>query len=116
MGVLKKRADEAAAAELAVSVASYALGVPIQAIVDEERGSAEAAFARHLAMYLCYTGLELSLSRVAVAFGRDRSTVARACHEMEDRREEGQFDLWISALEAMLQEAPPPASVKERQP
>ncbi len=44
--------------------------------------------------------------RVAAAFGRDRSTVAHACREIEDRREDGQFDLWISALEGMLHRAP----------
>lgn len=110
MGVLKKRAEDAAAAELAASVASYALGVPQQAIVDDERGSAQTAFARQLAMYLCHVGFELSMARVAAAFGRDRSTVAYACREMENRREDGQFDLWISALENMLHGAPPRAA------
>jgi chromosomal replication initiation ATPase DnaA len=106
MGVLKKRADDVAAAELAASVASYALGVPQAAILNNERGDAAMAFARHVAMYLCYVGFELSLARVAAAFGRDRSTVAHACHGIEDRREEAQFDLWIAGLESMLRAAP----------
>lgn len=59
-------------------------------------------------MYLCPTGFGLNLARVANAFGRDRSTVAHACHAVEDRREEPHFDLWISALEAMLRRAPGP--------
>jgi chromosomal replication initiation ATPase DnaA len=114
MGVLKKRAEEdVAAAELAASVASYALGVPQQLIVDDARGDAPTSFARRLAMYLCYVGFEMSLARVAAAFGRDRSTVANACRDMETRREDGQFDLWISALESMLHAAPRPS---ERRP
>ena len=50
-------------------------------------------------MYLCHTAFERSLARVAIAFGRDRSTVAHACHAIEDRREDPHFDDWIDALE-----------------
>ncbi len=59
-------------------------------------------------MYLCHVAFELSLARVAVAFGRDRSTVAHACHMIEDRRDEIRFDIWIGGLEAMLRDAPEP--------
>lgn len=109
MGVLAKRAEDTAAAELAANVVSYALGVSPESIVDDARGSSSVAFARQLAMYLCHVAFELSLSRVASAFGRDRSTVAHACHAIEDRRDEDQFDLWMSSLEAMLRAAPAPA-------
>jgi chromosomal replication initiation ATPase DnaA len=104
--MLAKRAGDRAAAELAAGVASYALGVPQHEIVDDARGSAAVAFARQVAMYLCHVAFELSLARVAVAFARDRSTVAYACHLVEDRRDEPQFDLWISGLETMLRSAP----------
>jgi chromosomal replication initiation ATPase DnaA len=114
MGVLAKRAEDAAAAELAASIASYAVGIPQHNIVDDARGCSQTAFARQLAMYLCHVGFELSLARVAAAFGRDRSTVAYACHEIEDRRDDGQFDLWISALEGMLRTAPSSAASSEK--
>lgn len=102
-----KRADEAAA-RLAAGVASYGLDVPQDEIMGGPRGRAAAAFARQVAMYLCHVGFQMSLARVAVAFGRDRSTVAHACHAIEDRREEPQFEFWISGLEALLQNPPPP--------
>lgn len=108
MILLGRRGEDDAAAQLAASVASYALGTPENLILDRARGSAEAAFARQVAMYLCHVGFELSLARVAAAFGRDRSTVAHACHAIEERRDEPQFDLWIGALEAMLLSAPHP--------
>jgi len=114
MGVLAKRAEDAAAAELAASIASYAVGIPQHNIVDDARGCTQTAFARQLAMYLCHVGFELSLARIAAVFGRDRSTVAHACHEIEDRREDGQFDLWISALEGMLHRAPVAAVSTEK--
>ncbi len=101
--------DDAAAAHLAASVAGYALNVSLWEIAETARGSAQVAFARQVAMYLCHVSFELSLARVAIAFGRDRSTVAHACHAIEDRRDESQFDLWIGALETMLRDAPGPA-------
>ena len=113
MGVFWKRAEDAAAAELSANVVGYALGVSSDSIVDQGRGCSKTAYARQLAMYLCHISFELSLTRVAVAFGRDRSTVAHACHAVEDRRDEAQFDLWISSLEASLRAAPAPA-VKQR--
>ena len=108
MGVLLKRAEDAAAAELSANVVSYALGVPPQNIVGDARGGLKIAYARQLAMNLCHVSFELSLSRVAVAFGRDRSTVAHACHPIEDPRDKAQFDLWIASLEASLRAAPAP--------
>jgi len=101
------RMQDEAAAKLAAGAASYALAVPIEEIVGDTRGSAETAFARQVAMYLCHVAFELSLARVAIAFGRDRSTVAHACHTIEDRREDETFEAWISDLEGMLRDAPP---------
>jgi len=34
--------------------------------------------------------------------------VAHACHAIEDRRDEPQFDLWMASLEAMMRAAPAP--------
>ncbi len=108
------RAADAAAARLAVSVAAYALNVPLEEVTRRDRGRARAAFARQVAMYLCHVGFEFSLARVASAFGRDRSTVAHACHAIEDRREQPHFDRWINALEAMLRGAPKPDAPARR--
>jgi chromosomal replication initiation ATPase DnaA len=105
MSVLKRRAEDLAAADLAASVASYALGVERDAILNFGRGNASTAYARQVAFYLCHSGFQMSLARVAAAFGRDRSTVAHACHLIEDRREEAQFDMWLAALEQLLRAA-----------
>ncbi len=110
MGASRSQSRDKAAAQLAAGIASYALGVPIDLILKETRGPAPAAFARQTAMYLCHVGLALSLSRVATAFERDRSTVAHACHLIEDRRDDAGFDAWIGALEDMLREAPKPGA------
>jgi chromosomal replication initiation ATPase DnaA len=106
-------ARDEAAARLAAGVASYGLDVPVDEIIGCARGTSNVALARQVAMYLCHVAFELSLARVAIAFGRDRSTVAHACHQIEDRRERPAFDDWISALEDMLREAPSPGYAPE---
>lgn len=100
------RTRDRAAAQLSAAVTSFALNVEPDDIFGDLRGSADVALARHVAMYLCHVGFELSLARVAVAFGRDRSTVAYACHAIEDRRDQPAFEHWIGALEMVLRDAP----------
>ncbi|HWA00137.1 MAG TPA: helix-turn-helix domain-containing protein [Caulobacterales bacterium] len=113
MEVRERRVEEEAAAALAAGVAGYALGVEQSDILDTgKRGANETAFARQVAMYLCHVAFELSLARVALAFGRDRSTVSHACHVIEDRRDDERFDAWIEALEAMLRGAPARVAIR----
>lgn len=100
--------EDEANARLAAGVAAYALSAPIDEIMREPRGSAPAALARQVAMYLCHVAFGMSLARVAAAFGRDRSTAAYACHAIEDKREDGAFDAWVEELEHMLRAAPAP--------
>lgn len=99
MSVSEMRKADQAAALLSAGVAGYALGVKVDDVVSVGRGSAHAALARQVAIYLCHVVFEWSLARVAIAFGRDRSTVAHACHVIEDRREDDSFDDWIATLE-----------------
>jgi hypothetical protein len=76
-----KSIPDQAAARLAAGVAGYALGVsPARLGEPGLRGNAQEAFARQVAMYLMHVAFEVSLARVAIAFGRDRSTVGHACH------------------------------------
>src|SRR5688572_21507518 len=106
MRIASARARAEAAARLAAEVTSYALKVPQDAIMSRARGTSTVALARQVAMYLCHVAFELSIARTGEAFQRDRSTVAHACHAIEDRREDETFDAWIDGLEAMLRCAP----------
>ena len=104
MSVAEMRAADEAAARLSAGAAGYALGARVEEIVTPGRGNAGAAFARQVAMYLCHVVFEWSLARVAQAFGRDRSTVAHACHSIEDRRDDEAFDDWIAVLEESVRQ------------
>ncbi len=63
------------------------------------RGPARAATARQVAMYLAHVVCGLSLTEAGELFERDRTTVAHACHVVEDRREDHDFDRAIELLE-----------------
>ncbi|MEO0883107.1 MAG: helix-turn-helix domain-containing protein [Pseudomonadota bacterium] len=103
--MFQKNELDAAHARLAVSLVAFGLSQSSNAILKEGRGTAEAAFARQIAMYVLYVGMGLSLTRVATAFGRDRTTVSHACHQIENRRENPIFDDWLEALETSLLDA-----------
>lgn len=105
MLVFEKSELDAAHARLAASLVAYGLSQSSNAILKAGRGTAEAAFARQIAMYILYVGMGLSLTRVAAAFGRDRTTVSHACHQIENRRENPDFDDWLESLEASLVDA-----------
>ncbi len=93
-------------AVLITHLVAYSTGVPAGEIVAAGRTGAEAAEARHLAMYLAHTALSWTLARVGAAFGRDRTTVGHACRRVEDRRDDALFDARVDALEACLRAAP----------
>lgn len=104
----ESKADRARA-QLALQTVAYAFDVPATQIDTPTRGVARAALARQVAIYLTHVAFEMSLSRTAAAFGRDRSTAAHACHRIEDRRDDAIFDAKLDDLEACLRAAPAPA-------
>jgi Bacterial dnaA protein helix-turn-helix len=92
---------------LAMSLAAYALDIPLSTI-NAGRRNTDAAFARQVAMYIAHVAFGMSIIRVASAFGRDRSTVAHACHLIEGKRDDRRFDRWLDALERSAASAPAP--------
>lgn len=104
MGLMDKHRDKGRA-RLATGLVAYALGLSSVDILETRRGSTEVAQARQISMYIVYVGFGISLARVAAAFDRDRSTVAYACHQVEDRRDDLQFDTWLDELERALKGA-----------
>jgi hypothetical protein len=104
----ERRAPDNARATVAGNLAAYAFGADGADMMCATRRAADAAFVRQVAMYLTHVAFEMSLSRVAYAFERDRSTVAHACRVIEDKREDSDFDARVGALEEALRFAPAP--------
>lgn len=88
---------------LVVLAVASATGVRYCDFFARSRMRLATASARQLAMYLCHTFLGLSLTEVGQFFGRDRTTVAHACRQVEDGRDEGgPADLRILSLETRI--------------
>ncbi len=107
-----RRQQDEARARLARTLVAYAFGVAEKDMDALTRRNARVAFGRQVAMYLAHISFELSLSRVAMAFGRDRTTVSHACHLVEDRRDDPEFDARLEDLENILRAAPAPATAQ----
>jgi chromosomal replication initiation ATPase DnaA len=104
--------EDAAKARLAQHAVAFVFNLPLDDIVAPTRGSKRAAFARQVAMYMVHTAFGVSVARTAQVFGRDRTTVAHACHLVEDRREDPALDDRLDALEGFLRAAPAPLQDK----
>jgi chromosomal replication initiation ATPase DnaA len=86
-------------AEVAVAATAH---LPAEILRTPGRGHPRAALARQTAMYLAHVAFGLTLSRVGICFGRDRTTVRHACARIEDRRDDPTQELALSAIEAGL--------------
>lgn len=62
----------------------------------------EVAQVRQLGMYLAHTSFGMVMREVAVGFARDRTTVMYACHLVEDRRDDEDYDAVVATLEKIV--------------
>lgn len=60
---------------------------------------------RQIAMYVAHVTLRLTMRDVGLGFGRDRTTVLYACHQIEDLREEEEFDDIVARVELVMSAA-----------
>lgn len=92
----------AALARLSEVAVAAVTRLPMASLRGSGRGRRPVARARQVAMYLAHVGFGLSLTRVGICFGRDRTTVRHACALIEDRRDDPALELALAALEAGL--------------
>ncbi|NVK33177.1 MAG: hypothetical protein HWE23_01780 [Rhodobacteraceae bacterium] len=97
-------ADRRAAAQLhlAEGYVARAFCIKPNDLYQQTRGRSHIAEARQLVMYLAHVELGMSISFVAQHFGRDRSTVAYACREVEQRREAPEFNELVTEIEELV--------------
>ena len=57
---------------------------------------------QQIAIYVCHVVLQLTMTDIAVAFGKDRTTVGHACARVEDRRDDGAYDALIGSVERIV--------------
>lgn len=70
------------------------------------RGPGRSTFAvsrvRQIAMYAAHVRLGFTMAEVGLGFGRDRTTVLHACHQIEDLREDAEFDDIVARVEQVI--------------
>lgn len=98
-------AEDQATARFVAGLAAYSLSLDPDRLVAAERGSLALSCGRQVAMYLAHVTLGISLQRVGIAFGRDKTTVAHACRMVEQRRDRPGYDDWLDRLERLALEA-----------
>jgi chromosomal replication initiation ATPase DnaA len=81
---------------------AMAFRVRIADLHGPARGAARIALARQVAMYLAHVELGLSFVQVGRAFGRTRTTAARACRRIEDLRPDSDLEGTLAKLERGL--------------
>ncbi len=82
------------------AAAAAVAGAPFAALAAPQRGKADIARARQLAVYLQHVALGATITACAGLFGRDRATIRHACARIEDARDDAGFDAAVSRLEA----------------
>lgn len=98
--------SDIATAHIVTHIVAYASNQAMDKLSAPTRRSRSAAFARQTAMYLTHTVFGFSFSRVATAFGRDRTTVSHACRVIEEQRDDPEFDALLERIEDALSELP----------
>ena len=85
-----------------LSLLSVFFQVTLKELRSAERGNNHVARIRQFGMYIAHTMFGLSMSEVAYAFCRERTTVKHACHLIEDMRENEKFDSNVSDFEYLV--------------
>tara|TARA_R110002124_G_scaffold69525_3_gene186939 strand:- start:1469 stop:1894 length:426 start_codon:yes stop_codon:yes gene_type:complete len=99
-------AERAAQVALTQETIAGAFQISLAEMRAPTRRTAPVAQARQIAMYLMHVSFGLSLSAVGRHFGRDRTTAAHACRQIEDRRDDAAFDMLMDRLEFALRTMP----------
>lgn len=98
--------ERAAQVALMQEAVARAWNVPLNELRASTRCKAPVALARQVAMYLTHVSFGMNLSAVGRHFGRDRTTAAHACRQIEDKRDDREFDLMLDRLEFAVSSRP----------
>lgn len=82
-----------------IEIISALFNVPSKEVRSPHRTSQSIAQVRQIAMYVAHVVVRLSMKEVGLGFDRDRTTVLYACHQIEDLRDDIEFDQMIARAE-----------------
>ena len=82
-----------------IEIISALFNVPTKELRAPHRTSHSIAQVRQIAMYVAHVVMRLSMKEVGLGFDRDRTTVLYACHQVEDLRDDLEFDQMVARAE-----------------
>jgi hypothetical protein len=88
--------------QLTLAAVGLEFGLPELCDPTPRRRTKQIVFARQVAMYLAATGFNMTTTRTAEMFGRDRSTVSHALGVVEDSRDDAVFNRKLEKVEVFL--------------
>lgn len=95
----------AAACDAVIDLAAALFNVSGRELRHPGRTSLGVSRVRQIAMYVTHVSLGLSMREVGQGFGRDRTTVLHACHQIEDMRDDAEFDQIVARVERVVRAA-----------
>lgn len=91
--------------DILIDLLASAFGVPSSELRALTRSRREIARIRQIGIYIAHTTFKMPMRTVAIGFSRDRSTVMYACHQIEDMRDDCDFDAIVGAFERVVETA-----------
>jgi len=91
-----------AACEGVIDIAAILFNVSGKDLRGPGRSTFAVSRVRQIAMYAAHVRLGFTMAEVGLGFGRDRTTVLHACHQIEDLREDAEFDDIVARVEQVI--------------
>lgn len=82
-----------------IEIMSALFNVPSKELRSPHRTSQSITQVRQIAMYIAHVVVRLTMKEVGLGFDRDRTTVLYACHQVEDLRDDFEFDQVVARAE-----------------
>lgn len=97
-----RREEVLEACERVQDILSACFAISGRDIRSAERSRTEVSRVRQIGMYLAHVIVGLSMQEVGDGFQRDRTTVAHACHVVEDLRDDPEFESVLQMIEKIV--------------
>lgn len=91
-----------AACDGVIDIAATLFDVSGKDLRGPGRSTLAVSRVRQIAMYVAHVTLGFTMANVGQGFGRDRTTVLHACHQIEDMREDEEFDGIVARVEQVI--------------
>ena len=85
-----------------IDLAAAFFNVSSKELREQGRSVMSISRVRQIAMYVAHVELGFTMREVGDGFGRERTTVLHACHQVEDMRDDVEFDAIVASMERLV--------------